>query len=254
MVGILKLRTLTCLLTVCGLLLAAVATAPAAPTRAFVGARLIPITGDEIENGVLVVSEGKIVAVGTADAVDIPDGAEEIDVTGRVIMPGLVCTHSHVGGIGGADSSGPIQPGIRIHDSLNIHDSGFQRAIAGGLTTLNIMPGSGHLISGQTIYVKLRFGEEGPRQIDDLFILDDDGDPMGGLKMANGTNSMRDPPFPGTRGRSAFLVRQQYIRAREYAHKKARAGDDPDKQPPRDLDLEALVEAMQGKRGATTTS
>ncbi len=58
-------------------------------------------------------------------------------------MPGLICTHSHIGGIGGADGSGPIQPGIRIYDSLNVHDSGFKRALAGGLTTLNIMPGSG---------------------------------------------------------------------------------------------------------------
>ena len=49
---------------------------------------------------------------------------------------------------------------------------------------------------------------------------------MGGLKMANGTNSMRDPPFPGTRGKSAFLVREQYIKAREYHDKIARAAGD----------------------------
>ena len=73
-------------------------------------------------------------------------------------MPGLICTHSHIGGIGGADSSGPIQPGVRILDSLNVRDSGFKRALAGGLTTLNVMPGSGHLISGQTVYLKLRYG------------------------------------------------------------------------------------------------
>ena len=230
---------------VCVVLIPAHATAA---VRAFVGARVITVAGEEIEDGVLVVDGRKILAVGAAGAVNVPDGAETVDVAGRVIMPGLICTHSHVGGIGGADGSGPIQPGVRIHDSLNILDSGFRRAVAGGLTTLNIMPGSGHLISGQTIYVKLRFGENGPRKIDDLFILDGDGKAMGGLKMANGTNSMRDPPFPGTRGRSAFLVRQQYIKAREYQHKVAKAGDDPSKRPPRDLGLEALVEAMQGKR------
>ena len=71
---------------------------------------------------------------------------------------------------------------------------------------------------------------------------------MGGLKMANGTNSMREPPFPGTRGKSAFLVREQYIKAREYHDKIVRAAGDPAKLPPRDLNLEALVEAMQGKR------
>ena len=163
-------------------------------------------------------------------------------------MPGLICTHSHIGGIGGADGSGPIQPGIRIYDSLNVHDSGFKRALAGGLTTLNIMPGSGHLISGQTIYVKLRFFEGQPRTIDDLFMRDAEGQPQGGLKMANGTNSMRDAPFPGTRGKSAFLVREQFIKAREYAAKVRRAEGDPAKLPPRDLHLEALIEAMQGKR------
>lgn len=219
-----------------------------AHVTAFVGGKIIPIAGDEIEEGVLLINGRSIAAVGAADVVEIPAGATQVDVSGRILMPGLVCTHSHIGGVGGADRSGPIQPGIRIHDSLNILDSGFKRALAGGLTTLNIMPGSGHLISGQTIYVKLRFGEIGPKKIDDLFITNDDGVPMGGLKMANGTNSMRDPPFPGTRGRSAFLVRQQYIRAREYQTKLARAGDDSAKRPPRDLDLEPLVEAMQGKR------
>jgi imidazolonepropionase-like amidohydrolase len=218
--------------------------------QAFVGARIIPIEGDEIEKGTLVVSKGKIVAVGPADAVTIPDDANKIDVTGKVIMPGLVDTHSHIGGsgsLGGADGSGPIQPGVRIFDSLDVHDPGFKRAVAGGLTTLNIMPGSGHLVSGQTIYVKLRLDPK-PRKIDDFFIRNDEGDPSGGLKMANGTNSMRDTPFPGTRGKSAFLVREQFIKAREYHEKIVRAAGDPAKLPPRDLNLETLVEAMQGKR------
>ncbi len=145
--------------------------------RAFVGARIIPIEGDEIAAGVLVIEGGKIAAVGPKDQVQIPDDAEKIDVSGKVIMPGLICTHSHIGGsgsLGGADGSGPIQPGVRIYDSISVHDSGFKRAVAGGLTTLNIMPGSGHLISGQTVYVKLRL-EPLPSKVDDFFILGDDG-------------------------------------------------------------------------------
>lgn len=232
------------------LLFAASAAAADERPKAFTGAKIIPIEGDEIDAGTLVIDEGKIVAVGPSDEVEIPAEAEKIDVAGKVIMPGLVCTHSHIGGsgsLGGADGSGPIQPGVRIYDSINVHDSGFKRAVAGGLTTLNIMPGSGHLISGQTIYVKLRLNPK-PRKIDDFFIRDDSGKELGGLKMANGTNSMRDPPFPGTRGKSAFLVRQQYIKAREYQDKIARAEGDPTKMPARDLNLEVLVEAMQGKR------
>ena len=216
--------------------------------RAYVGARIIPIDKPEIPNGVLVVRGNKIVAVGRQGTLKIPKAAQRINAKGRVIMPGLVCTHSHVGGVGAADGSHPIQPGVRVADSINVRDSGFKRAVAGGLTTLNIMPGSGHLSSGQTIYVKLRFFQEPPTKIDDLYILDEDGRPTGGLKMANGTNSMKDPPFPGTRGKSAFLVRQAFIQAREYQAKLDKAGDDASKRPPRDLHLETLVEAMRGKR------
>lgn len=221
---------------------------PGDGTLAFVGARIIPIQGEEIENGVLVVRGTEITAVGAADKVSIPQDARRIDAAKRVIMPGLVCTHSHIGGVGGADGSGPIQPGIRVSDSINIRDSGFKRALAGGLTTLNIMPGSGHLCSGQTSYVKLRFDGDRVRTIEDLFIRDSNGNALGGLKMANGTNSMRDPPFPGTRGKSAFLVREQFIKAREYQYKVDQAGGDAAKLPPRDLHLEILVEAMRGKR------
>ena len=219
-----------------------------AESTAFVGARIIPIDGDEIAEGALIIDDGKIVAVGAVADIEIPADATQINAKGKTIMPGLICTHSHIGGIGAADGSSPIQPGVRVLESLNVRDSGFKRALAGGLTTLNIMPGSGHLISGRTIYVKLRFADGPPRKIDDLFVRNADGQPLGGLKMANGTNSIKEGPFPGTRGKSAFLVREQYIKAREYQAKIDRSGDDPDKMPPRDLHLETLVEAMQGKR------
>lgn len=212
---------------------------------AFTGAKLIPIAGDEIERGVLIVQNGKIVAVGALDSVKIPDGAEKIDATGKTIMPGLICTHNHVGGIGGADDSAPIQPDVRIYDSLNVHDSGFKRVVAGGLTTVNIMPGSGHLLSGQTVYLKMRGGA---KTVEDLFIRDRDGKPTGGMKMANGTNSRRPPPFPGTRGKAAALVRDQFIKAQEYRDKIKRANGDPEKTPPRDLALEGLLEVLDGKR------
>lgn len=218
------------------------------PTIAFKNCHLIPIDGPVIKDGTLIVSGSKIKAIGKSDETPIPDDAKLIDASDKVIMPGLVCTHSHIGGPAAGDRSGPIQPGVRVLDSLNILDSGFRRALAGGLTTLNIMPGSGHLSSGQTAYVKLRFGEVMPSTIEDILYVDGQGAPLGGLKMANGTNSMRDAPFPGTRGRSAFLVREQYIRAREYHSKIVDAEGDPANLPPRDLHLETLIEAMQGKR------
>ncbi len=232
----------------CNLLITYVAYGQAsdnAKPRAYVGARLIPIAGPEIDNGVLIIQGGKIRAVGPANSVTIPPDAERIDVAGKVIMPGLVDTHIHIGGIGGADSTGPIQPDIRIYDSLNVNEAGFRRAVAGGLTTVNIMPGSGHLLSGQTVYCKLRKAHT----IDDLFIRDTEGKMMGGMKMANGTNSMHEGQgFPGTRGKSAALVRERFIKAQEYRDKIARAAGDPDKLPARDLGLEAMVEVLDGKR------
>ena len=78
------------------------------------------------------------------------------NVTGKVVMPGLVNTHSHIGGVHGADASAPIQPDVRAIDAINVADSAIQKAQAGGITTVNVMPGSGHLMSGQTAYLKLR--------------------------------------------------------------------------------------------------
>lgn len=213
--------------------------------RAFTGARIIPIVGEPIEKGTLVVHEGKIVAVGADGEVEVPQGAETTDLAGKTIMPGLVDTHSHIGGVGGADSSAPIQPGVRVYDSLNVRDSGFKRALAGGLTTINVMPGSGHLMSGQTIYLKLR---QGPETVEDLFFLKENGRPMGGMKMANGTNPLGEPPFPGTRGKSAALVRQHFIEAREYQKKMEKEGDDPTTRPGRDIGMEAMVEVLDGER------
>jgi imidazolonepropionase-like amidohydrolase len=108
------------------------------------------------------------------------------------------------------------------------------------------MPGSGHLNSGQTLYVKLR--DAGI--IDDLLIKFADGSIAGGIKFANGTNPIRPGGgnFPGTRAKSAALVRDQFIKATEYREKVRKAGNDKSKLPPRDLNLESLAEVLDGKR------
>jgi len=215
-----------------------------AETRAFTGATIMPVSGDPVENGVLVVVDGKIRAVGADGDVRIPRNAEVIDVSGKVIIPGLVDSHSHIGEPAGADRSAPIQPEARVLDSINVRDAGFRRALAGGITTVNLMSGSGHLMSGQTIYVKLRQGNT----IEAIAYKRDDGRVAGGMKMANGTNSRRDPPFPGTRAKSAALVRQEFVAATEYMNKIEQAGGDADEMPDRDLAMEALVEVLKGER------
>ena len=218
---------------------------PPSPLTAFTRARILRIAGPDIPSGTLIVSGGKIVAVGGADLA-IPAGAQRVDAAGKVIMPGLVDTHSHIGSPEGGDASAPIQPDARVLDSINVADARFQKAQAGGVTVANVMPGSGHLLSGQTLYLKLRDG----RVIDDLLIRLPDGRIAGGIKMANGTNPRRAAagPFPGTRAKSVALVREQYIRAQEYRDRIQRAAGDAEKMPARDLRLEPLVEALEGKR------
>lgn len=211
---------------------------------AFVGAHILPIDGPPIENGTLIIKGGVIQAVQSGTE-KLPADAQRVDASGKWIIPGLVDTHNHIGGIGGADGSSPLQPDVRVYDSLNPLDAGFRRAVAGGLTTLNIMPGSGHLLSGQTIYVHLR---KDAHSIEQFAWHDADGKILGGLKMANGTNSRGNPPFPGTRGKSAALVRELYVKALEYRDKLARAGGDAEKLPPRDLGMEALGEVLAGTR------
>jgi imidazolonepropionase-like amidohydrolase len=228
------------------LVLAAAAAVPAPAQErpiAFVGARLVPIAGPPIENGTLVVHRGRIAAVG-GPGTAIPEGAERHDAAGKVILPGFVDTHSHIGGPAGADGSDPMQPECRVLDALNVRDAAFQKAQAGGITTANLMPGSGHLLSGQTIYVKLKDGNT----IEDLAIRDAQGGIAGGMKMANGTNSRRDPPFPGTRGKSAAIARTRLAAAQEYQRKLERAAGDPEKAPERDLGKEALLEVLAGER------
>lgn len=225
------------------IVLAAISLAQDKPV-AFVGARILPIGSGPFDDGILVARGGVIAAVGARGSVTIPPDATIVDCKGKVLMPGLVDTHSHVGGGWGADDSAPIQPGVRMLDAVNCRDSGLQRAQAGGITTLNVMSGSGHLMSGQTIYLKNRDADT----IEGLAYEFPDGSPMGGMKMANGTNSQGEAPFPGTRGKSAALVREQFIAAQEYRRKVQAANGDADKLPPRDLAMEGLLEVLDKKR------
>src|SRR5690606_29835062 len=100
----------------------------------------------------------------------------------------------------------------------------------------------------QTTYLKMRAHAF---SIEDLLFCED---PLtgicGGMKMANGTNSQHEPhpPFPGTRGKSAALVREAFVAAQEYRRQLTAAGDDADARPDRDLGKEALLEVLDGRR------
>jgi imidazolonepropionase-like amidohydrolase len=229
--------------TVLALLLCITAAAQEKPV-AFKGALIYTIAGAPIPNGTLLVQRGKILAVGPS-SLAIPADATIVDVSGKVIMPGLVDSHSHLGGPEGGDASAALNPDARAMDAINPTSDGFKKALAGGITTINVMPGSGHLMSGQTIYIKMREA----RIVEDLLITNEKG-VYGGLKMANGTNSLRAAAgvFPGTRARSAAMARDLFTKAQEYKKKIDKAGNDASKMPDRDLRMEPLVEVLTGKR------
>lgn len=215
-----------------------------AQVTAFTDAHIIPISGPEIPNGTLIIENGIIKSVGAADEVEIPAGATVVSLSGKVIMPGLVDSHSHIGNGDGGDASSPLHPDVRIFDAIDVHSDTFKKARAGGITTVNIMPGSGHLMSGQTIYLKLRPATT----VYDMLLHKDPDGILGGMKMANGTNPLRGAPFPSTRAKSAAMVRALYVKAQAYQAKIKLAGDDASKMPDRDLQMEALVEVLEGKR------
>ena len=222
----------------------------------FKNATLYTGVGDQfINNGLLVIADGKIVYAGSGDVgIQLPVGTEIRDLKGAVVIPGLVDTHSHIGlwsrpnvpgNADGNEMSGPVQSGIRAIDAVQPDDPGIRMATAGGITTANIMPGSGNVIGGQTLYVKLR-----GRTVEDMRItgrLPDGSEILGGLKMANGENpkgygkNKQQAPF--TRMKVAALQRQEFVRAREYKAKR-----DAGEKVERDVNLEPLVEVLEKKR------
>jgi imidazolonepropionase-like amidohydrolase len=227
------------------ILLAAINATAQKEATALINAKVFPVNAEPIENGALVIQNGKIIFVGKAD--ELKGSFENIiDVSGKVILPGLVDTHSHIGEGDGGDRSSTTHPDVRILDAIDPNSDTFKKAIAGGITTVNVMPGSGHLMSGQTVYLKLR---KDSKVIEDMLFCEDPlNDICGGLKMANGTNSLREPPFTGTRGKSAAVIRQLFIKAVEYKSQIDRAAGDPEKMPARNIEMEALLEVLDGRR------
>lgn len=214
--------------------------------HAFEGATIYPIADEPIDEGVLVVQDGIIQEVGAVGEVDVPADAETHDVSDEVIMPGLVDTHTHIGSVSGGDRSAAMHPDVRTLDAIDVRDASLMRARAGGITTANVMSGSGHLMSGQTTYLKMRDGGT----IDDLMVCDDPiEDICGGMKMANGTNSISDAgPFPGTRARSASIIREKFTQAEQYHERVQAAEEGEGERPDRDLEMEGLIEIMEGER------
>ena len=211
---------------------------------AIVGGRVIPVAGAPVEDGVVLVNDGRIEAVGRD--VRVPDGAERVGAAGKVVLPGLVDAHTHLGvheeaeGWAGQDTNemtDPVTPQVRVLDAINPADLGFADAVAGGVLTVNVNPGSGNPIGGQAATVR-----SAGRTVDDMVLR-----APSGLKSALGENPKRvygdRKQLPSTRLGTAAVIRDALVKARNYLDKLDR-GDDPP--PERDLRWEALGLVLSG--------
>ncbi|MFM7297713.1 MAG: amidohydrolase, partial [Planctomycetota bacterium] len=203
------------------------------------GERVHTVSGAVIENGIVVVKAGKIVAVGNERQVQPPDGVRTLSA--KVVTPGLVDAHSVVGLAGYLnqphdqdqhDPTGPIQPELRAIDAYNARERLVEWVRGFGVTTLHTGHGPQALISGQTMIVKTR-GET----IDEAVIV-----PRAMIAATLGTASRAKSP--GTAGKQISMLRESLIGAQEYQRKLRAAGDDATKKPERDLRKEALVDVL----------
>jgi imidazolonepropionase-like amidohydrolase len=215
---------------------------------------ILTVTRGTIENGSILIRDGKIAAVGKN--LRVPSGATVIDATRQYVIPGIIDCHSHIAVDGGVnEGSIAVSAMVRIEDVLDPDDINIYRDLAGGVTTANVLHGSANPIGGQNAVIKLRWGK------DARGLLFEGAKP--GIKFALGENPKRSnfspPPgvprrYPATRMGVMDVIRQAFTDAREYrktwqAYNRRRAGGEKNLIPPaRDLKLEPLVEILEGKR------
>jgi imidazolonepropionase-like amidohydrolase len=219
-------------------------------TTAIVGARVVPVTSEPIEDGTVLLDAGKIVAV-EGPGFAVPDGAEVVDAAGKWLLPGFIDAHAHVGlveeaeGWAGRDaneSTRPVTASVRALDAINPDDQGFRDAIGGGVLAVNVNPGSGNPIGGQTVALKC-WG----RVVDQMVLREPSG-----VKSALGENPKRTygdrHETPSTRLGTAAVIREAFTAAGNYLAKLAAAEDQPpaERKPvDRDLGLEALGRVLR---------
>lgn len=230
---------------------------------AITNGQVMTITQGTLERGTVLIEGGRIVAIG--EEVVIPEDAEIYDATGKVVMPGLIDAHCHVGlwpeGVGWEHSDGnemtdPITPHLRALDAVHPDDPAFKELVAAGVTTVLTGPGSGNLIGGQWVCLKTA-----PMPSVEQMVLVEPA----GMKMALGENPKRvykdQQKTPSTRMGNAAMLRSALVEAQNYLDKWSRYesdlvayqakvdADDTDaeqpKVPDRDLKLEALGKVLR---------
>jgi imidazolonepropionase-like amidohydrolase len=215
------------------------------PLVAIVGGRVVPIEHEPIEGGTVLIEDGRITAVGGADLA-VPDGATIVQAGGTWVLPGFIDAHAHVGvheegeGWAGSDVNEKTDPNtahVRAVDAINPAEQGFRDAIGGGVLAVNVNPGSGNPIGGQTAALKC-WG----RTVDTMVLRQPSG-----MKSALGENPKRvygdRKQTPETRLGTAAVIRDAFTQAGNYITRWA--NPEPGKPPERDLKLEALAKVLR---------
>jgi imidazolonepropionase-like amidohydrolase len=211
-------------------------------------AYVVPVAAEPIEDGTVLIQDGVITAVG--QGVAIPEGTETIDARGKWLLPGFVEAHGHLGvheegeGWAGQDTNEMTDPdgsALRALDAINVDDEGFRDALAGGVTTAVIKPGSGNPIGGQTVAIKTWGG----RTVDEQIVSDSVS-----VKSALGENPKRiygdKKQLPSTRQGVANVIRRAFVDAQNYVAKRDAAAAEG-KPFERDLGKETLARVLAGE-------
>ena len=215
-------------------------------------ATIYPISGGVIQDGTILIRDGMIAEVGTG--VSVPEGARRIDGRGKHVMPGIIDTHSHMGvypwpGVDansdGNEATDPITAHVDALDSVSPEDPAFQRAAAGGTTTVQILPGSANLIGGKAVTVHV---VPGAVTVDQMLFKE----APRGIKMALGENPKRvygeRNQMPSTRMGNFYLLRDAFTKTVEYRDKWERYNKKQTKEPPeKNLKWETLLQVLDGK-------
>ena len=210
-------------------------------------ATILTVSQGTIENGSILIRDGKIAEIGTD--IRVPNNAKVIDASGKYVTPGIIDEHSHTAADAVNEGSIAVSSMVTIEDVINPEDVAIYRAAAGGVTSASILHGSANPIGGQKAMIKMRWGETA----DGLMF---EGAPPG-LKMALGENVKRDREpdrYPGSRMGVMDVIRQAMLDAQEYqqewdAYNQLSERERSNVIPPRrDLKLEPLAEVLDGSR------
>lgn len=224
------------------------ATAVAPGQIAIRGKTVHTMAGPALRDGVVLIRDGKIAAVGPAASTPIPDGFRTLDAA--VVTPGLVDAHASVGLTGlfnyshdqdQLERSNPIQPELRAIDAYNPQEPLVAWVRSFGVTTVHTGHAPGELISGQTAIIKTA-----GKTVEQAVIVE-----AAAIAVTLGPGSLKGGKSPGTRGKQVAMLRAELLRAREYLAKQPGAAnqhptaDTKPEAPARDLKLEALGKALQ---------